>query len=107
MSYVVILTVDYFTPLRYQYVDVMFLPVIALIAPLIISTYVSISFPIFVTSAFLLGFNDILILFGFSINNVIRSFLFMTALNTLIICCVYKKIKHWYASVPKREEFEH
>ena len=97
----VILNVDYFTPLRWQYVDVMFLPAIALVAPLISSSFVSISFPIVVTSAFLIGYCHTLTLFGFSINNVLRSFLFMTALNTLIICCVYKKIKHSCVSSEK------
>lgn len=96
-----ILNLDYFTPLRLQYVDIMFLPVIALAAPLIISPFVSIYFPIVVTSAFLLGHNRTLTLFGFSINNVLRSFLFMTALNTLIICCVYKKIKRSRVSSEK------
>ncbi len=89
----VILNVDYFTPLRWQYVDVMFLPVIALAAPLFISSFVSITFSIVVTSAFLLGYINTLTLSGFSINNVLRSLLFMTALNTLIISCVFMKIK--------------
>ena len=61
----VILNIDYFTPLRWQYVDVMFLPVIALVAPLIISSFVSISFPIVVTSAFLLGYSHTLTLLWF------------------------------------------
>jgi len=98
---VVILNIDYFTPLRWPYADVMFLPVIALAAPLIISPFVSISFPVVVTSAFLLGHNHTLTLFGFYINNVMRSFLFMTALNALIISCVYKKIKRSFVSSEK------
>ena len=89
----VVLNIDYFTPLRWQYVDVMFLPIIALAAPLLISSFVSISFPVAVTSAFLLSYDHTLTLFGVLVANRVRSLLFMTALNTLIICCVYKKIK--------------
>ena len=89
----VILNIDYFAPLRWQYTDVMFLPVIALATPLIISPFVSISFPVTVTSAFLLSYNHTLTLFGVPVANRVRSFLFMTAVNTLIISCVFKKIK--------------
>lgn len=89
----VVLNIDYFTPARFEYTDVLFLPVIALFAPLFVSPLVSLSFPVVVTCAFLLSYSNTLTLFDVPIANLVRSLLFMSALNILIISCVFKKIK--------------
>ena len=97
----VVLSIDYFTPVRWQYTDVMFLPVIALVAPLFISPFVSIFFPIVITCAFLIGYNYTLTLFGFPMANLARSILFMIGLNVFIITCVVKKITRTLMSPAK------
>jgi hypothetical protein len=99
----VVLSIDYFTPVRWHYTDVMFLPVIALAAPLFISPFVSILFPTVITCAFLIGYKYTLTLFGLPIASLVRSFLFMAGLNLFIITCVFRKITRSLVSSEKRK----
>jgi hypothetical protein len=86
------LSVDYFTPYRWAYNDILFLPAIALLAPLLVSPFISPIFPLTIICAFLLSYDHTSYLFGFPVANVVRSVLFMSALNLFIISCVFKKM---------------
>jgi hypothetical protein len=91
-----VLNVDYFTPFRWAYNDILFLPAIALLAPLLVSPFISMIFQLTITCAFLWSYDHTLSLFGFPVANVVRSVLFMSALNIFIISCVFKKmLRSW------------
>jgi hypothetical protein len=89
----IVLSVDYFSPERWAYNDILFLPAIALLAPLLVSPFISMTFALATTCAFLLSYDHTLSLFGFLVANVVRSVLFMSALNIFIISCVFKKMQ--------------
>ena len=93
-SLVMIINLDFFVPERYSYVDVLFLPLIALIIPYCTYYY---GLSLF-TVIFLIAFAGNQFIFGFegAKGNLLRYLLFMGSLNILCLSIMLKRtqLKH-------------
>jgi hypothetical protein len=86
-----VMNLDFFVPERYSYVDVLFLPLIALIIPYCTYKY---SLSLF-TDLFLIAFAGNQFIFGLedARGNLLRYVLFIGSLNILCLSILLKRIQ--------------
>lgn len=84
-----IISIDYFVPERYPYVDVLFLPIWGLIVPVMFYHAVSVWFYITILLSFAL--NQGLWFFSGAAGVLARSLLFMGSVILLILCLIIRK----------------
>ena len=94
IALVMVISIDYFLPIRFSDADVLFLPLLALIVPFLTSNYTHRYFLIVLLLAFGIG-HSLLPIHGYlgGLMALMRSMIFMVTLNLIVILITLGKIQ--------------